>query len=130
MADQSRTIRVPIHMVETMNRVLRAKRAMAQDLEREPTMAELADHTDLTETKVNEILQISRQDPMSLDTPIGAEEDSTLSDFVPDVRPAPLDVAARGLLSVSLNDILDALDSREASAVSYTHLTLPTILLV
>ena len=117
LADQSRTIRVPIHMVETMNRVLRAKRALAQDLEREPTMAELADHTDLAESKVSEILQISRQDPMSLDTPVGAEEDSTLSDFVPDLAPAPLELAAKGLLSSSLNEILDGLDTREASVL-------------
>ncbi len=117
LADQSRTIRVPIHMVESINRVSKVKRALEQLLEREPTLAEIAEETDMTVEKVSEILQIMKQDPMSLDTPIGLEEDSTLSDFVPADQPALVDYAAKNLLRSSLKEVLDSLPERDAEVL-------------
>ncbi len=117
IADQSRTIRVPVHMVESINKVVRAQRAMMQRLEREPTMAELAEAVDLPEEKVAEILRISQQDPLSLDTPIGDEDDTSMADFIPDKGAAPLDVAARKLLEQTVRDVLDDLSERESEVV-------------
>ncbi len=117
IADQSRTIRVPVHMVESINKVVRAQRAMLQRLEREPTLAELAEAVDLPEEKVGEILQIAQQDPLSLDSPIGDEDDTSMADFIPDKGAAPLDVAARKLLAKAVQEVLDELSERESEVV-------------
>lgn len=117
IADQSRTIRVPVHMVESINKVIRAQRAMMQRLEREPTLAELAVETDITEEKLAEILRVSRQDPLSLDTPIGDEDDASMADFIPDKRAAPVEVAARHMLAATISGVLDELSEREAEVV-------------
>ncbi len=117
IADQSRTIRVPVHMVEAINKVVRTQRSMLQKLEREPTMAEIAEEVDLTEERVTEILRISQQDPLSLDTPIGDEDDTSMADFIPDKGAAPLDLAARKLLAQTVQDVLGELSDREAEVV-------------
>jgi len=117
IADQSRTIRVPVHMVESINKVVRAQRAMMQSLERDPTLVELAEAVDLSEEKVAEILRINAQDPLSLDTPIGDEDDTSMADFIPDKGAAPLDIAARKLLEQTIRDVLDDLSPREAEVV-------------
>ena len=93
IADQARTIRIPVHMVETMNKVLRVQRQMLQELGREPTVDEVARKVDLTSDKVREIQRIS-QEPLSLETPVGEEDDSSLGDFVPDpTAPEPTEEA-------------------------------------
>ncbi len=117
IADQSRTIRVPVHMVESINKVVRAQRSMMQRLEREPTLAELAVEVDIPEEKVAEILRVSQQDPLSLDTPIGDEDDTSMADFIPDKAAAPLDIAARHLLEETIKGVLDELSDREAEVV-------------
>jgi len=117
IADQSRTIRVPVHMVESINKVVRAQRTMMQRLERDPTLAELAEAVDLPEDKVAEILRISQQDPLSLDSPIGDEDDTSMADFIPDKGAAPLDLAARKLLEQTVRDVLDDLSERESEVV-------------
>ncbi len=117
IADQSRTIRVPVHMVESINKVVRAQRTMLQKLEREPTLAELAEAVDLPEEKVAEILRIAQQDPLSLDSPIGDEDDTSMADFIPDKGAAPLDVAARKLLAKAVQEVLDDLSDRESEVV-------------
>lgn len=117
IADQSRTIRVPVHMVESINQVVRMQRSMMQSLERDPTLAELALAVDMPEEKVQEILQISKQDPLSLDTPIGDEDDTSMADFIPDEGAAPLDLAARKMLAQTVNDVLADLSDREAEVV-------------
>ena len=117
IADQSRTIRVPVHMVEAINKVVRTQRSMLQKLEREPTMAEIAEEVDLTEERVTEILRIAQQDPLSLDTPIGDEDDTSMADFIPDKGAAPLDLAARKLLAQTVQDVLGELSDREAEVV-------------
>lgn len=117
IADQSRTIRVPVHMVEAINKVVRAQRSMLQQLERDPTTAEIAAEVDLPEEKVTEILRIAQQDPLSLDTPIGDEDDTSMADFIPDKGAAPLDLAARKLLAQTVQDVLGELSDREAEVV-------------
>ncbi len=117
LADQSRTIRVPVHMVESINKVVRQQRAMLQKLEREPTLAELADAVDLSEAKVAEILRIAQQDPLSLDSPIGDEDDTSMADFIPDSAAAPLDVTARKMLAETVNEVLSDLSERESEVV-------------
>jgi RNA polymerase primary sigma factor len=113
IADQARTIRIPVHMVETINRVLRVQRQLAQSLEREPTIEELAAKVDLTPARVREIQRIS-QDPLSLDSPVGEEDDSNLSDFIEDHQAeAPADAAARHLLNRAVEDVLAELSERE-----------------
>ena len=98
IADQARTIRIPVHMVESMNRVLRVQRQMHQELEREPTLDELAERCALPPDRVREILRIS-QDPLSLDSPVGEEDDSNLADFIEDHQAeAPAEMAARKML--------------------------------
>ncbi len=117
IADQARTIRIPVHMVETMNRVKRVQRQMHQDLERNPTVEELAEECDLTPARIREILQIS-MDLLSLDSPVGAEDDSNLSDFIKDDRiEAPSDVAARRFLGEAVLEVLDELNEREQEVV-------------
>ena len=117
IADQSRTIRVPVHMVESINQVVRMQRSLQQSLEREPTVAELAVAVDMPEEKVQEILQIAKQSPVSLDSPIGEEDETSMADFIPDEGAAPLDLAARKLLAQTVSDVLDDLSDREAEVV-------------
>jgi RNA polymerase primary sigma factor len=113
IADQARTIRIPVHMVETINRLLRTSRQMQQELGREPTHEELAVVMEMTPDRVREILKIS-QDPVSLETPIGEEEDSSLGDFIEDNKmPAPADAASRQLLREQVEDVLGTLSERE-----------------
>jgi RNA polymerase primary sigma factor len=117
IADQARTIRIPVHMVETMNRVKRTQRQMVQELERDPSVAELAERCDLSEDRVEEILRIS-MDPLSLDSPVGDEDDSFLGDFIEDHRiEAPADVAARQMLGRAVLEVLDDLSEREQEVV-------------
>ena len=116
IADQARTIRIPVHMVETINRVRRTQRDMLQRLEREPTIEELAIEVDLTPERVREILRISL-DPVSLEAPVG-EDDSQLSDFIEDENAErPVDVAARSMLSNDVLEALDELNDREKEVV-------------
>lgn len=113
IADQARTIRIPVHMVETINRLIRASRQMVQELEREPTPEELARKLDMPVERVREIKKIS-QDPVSLETPIGEEEDSHLGDFIQDDNVmVPADQAAFTLLHEQLMESLETLSERE-----------------
>ena len=117
IADQARTIRIPVHMVESINKVHRVQRQMLQDLEREPTIEELAEAVDLSEDRVREILRIS-QDPLSLDSPVGEEDDSNLADFIEDqAAEAPADAAARRMLNQAVLEALDELNDREKAVV-------------
>ena len=117
LADQARTIRIPVHMVETINRLFRTSRQLMQDLGREPTTAEIADAMHLTEARVQEIIKIA-QDPVSLETPIGEEEDSHLGDFIPDESaPAPADAAFYALQREQLMEVLDTLTEREKKVI-------------
>jgi len=113
IADQARTIRIPVHMVETINKLLRVSRQLLQELGREPTNEEIAEKMDIPVSRVREILKIS-QDPVSLETPIGEEEDSHLGDFIKDENiTAPADAAAFVLLKEQLNEVLYTLTDRE-----------------
>lgn len=113
IADQARTIRIPVHMVETINKLIRVSRQLLQDLGREPTPEEIAIEMGITPEKVREIQKIA-QEPVSLETPIGEEDDSHLGDFIEDHdAPAPADVAAYELLKEQLEDVLDTLTERE-----------------
>ena len=117
IADQARTIRIPVHMVESMNRVLRTQRQMHQELEREPTIEELADRVALPIERVREILQISL-DPLSLDSPLGEEDDSSLADFIEDLSAdAPADMATRVMLVQAVGEALGELSEREQEIV-------------
>ncbi len=117
VADQSRTIRVPVHMVESINKVMRAQRYLSARLERDPTVPELAREVDLTVEKVEEVLRVASQDPLSLDTPIGDEDDTSMADFIPDKGAAPLDLAARKLLIQAVEEVLGDLSDRESEVV-------------
>lgn len=113
IADQARTIRIPVHMVETINKLIRIQRQLIQELGREPEVEELAAEMDMTVEKVREIMKIS-QEPVSLEKPIGEEEDSHLGDFIPDDDiPSPEQQAAFTMLKEQLNDILATLTQRE-----------------
>jgi len=113
IADQARTIRIPVHMVETINKLIRVSRQLLQELGREPHPEEVAKEMGMSEDKVREIMKIS-QEPVSLETPIGEEEDSHLGDFIPDDdAPAPAESAAFTLLKEQLIDVLDTLTPRE-----------------
>jgi RNA polymerase primary sigma factor len=117
IADQARTIRIPVHMVESINKVKRMQRQLMQELEREPTIDELATITDLSPARVREILRIS-QDPLSLDSPVGDEADSNLGDFIEDDDvDAPPDVVARQLLGEAVSEALAELSEREQEVV-------------
>ncbi|MEQ8839419.1 MAG: RNA polymerase sigma factor RpoD [Acidimicrobiales bacterium] len=117
IADQARTIRIPVHMVEAMNRVKRVQRQMHQDLKREPTVEELAAEVDEPVEKIREILRIA-QDPLSLDSPVGEEDESNLGDFIEDQNAiAPSDAAARMLLATAVHDVLHELSEREQEVV-------------
>jgi len=113
IADQARTIRIPVHMVETINKLIRVSRQLLQQYGRDPLPEEVAREMDISEDKVREILKIA-QEPVSLETPIGEEEDSHLGDFIPDDdAPAPAEAAAYTLLKEQLMDVLDTLTPRE-----------------
>ena len=117
IADQARTIRIPVHMVETINKLIRTSRHLLQQIGREPTPEELAKELDMTVEKVTEIQKIA-QDPVSLETPIGEEDDSHLGDFIQDDdSPAPQDVAAYTLLREQLNEVMSTLTPREAKVL-------------
>nr|WP_050980517.1 RNA polymerase sigma factor RpoD [Alkalibacillus haloalkaliphilus] len=117
IADQARTIRIPVHMVETINKLIRVQRQLLQDLGREPTPEEIAEEMDLTPDKVREILKIA-QEPVSLETPIGEEDDSHLGDFIEDQEAtSPSDHAAYELLKEQLEDVLDTLTDREENVL-------------
>ena len=117
IADQARTIRIPVHMVESMNKVQRMQRQLTQELEREPTIEELAHKSELPPHRVREILRIS-QDTLSLDSPVGDEDDSALSDFIEDQQAiAPADVATANSLSEQIMSALDELSDREKDVV-------------
>lgn len=117
IADQARTIRIPVHMVETINKLIRVQRQLLQDLGREPTPEEIAEDMDLTPEKVREILKIA-QEPVSLETPIGEEDDSHLGDFIEDQEAtSPSDHAAYELLKEQLEDVLDTLTDREENVL-------------
>lgn len=117
IADQARTIRIPVHMVETINKLVRVSRQLVQELGREPTPEELARELNMPVEKVREISKIS-QEPVSLETPIGEEEDSHLGDFIPDDdAPAPSEAASFVLLKEQLGDVLKTLTPREAKVL-------------
>ena len=113
IADQARTIRIPVHMVETINKLVRVSRQLLQEYGREPTPAEIAKAMSLSENKVREIMKIA-QEPVSLETPIGEEEDSHLGDFIEDeAAPAPAEAASHALMKEQLLEVLDTLTPRE-----------------
>ena len=113
IADQARTIRIPVHMVETINKLIRVSRQLLQELGREPSPEEIAEEMDMSVDRVREILKIS-QEPVSLETPIGEEEDSHLGDFIQDDNvPVPADAAAFTLLKEQLVEVLGTLTDRE-----------------
>ncbi len=117
IADQARTIRIPVHMVESINKVHRVQRQMLQELEREPSVEELAERVGLTEDRVREIQRISL-DLLSLDAPVGEEDDSNLADFIEDqAAEAPAEAAARRMLNRAVVDALDELSDREKAVV-------------
>ncbi|MGG6313846.1 RNA polymerase sigma factor RpoD [Paenibacillus macerans] len=117
IADQARTIRIPVHMVETINKLIRISRQLLQEIGREPTPEEIAKEMELTPDKVREIMKIA-QEPVSLETPIGEENDSNLGDFIEDHdAPAPAEAAAYELLKEQLEEVLDTLTEREENVL-------------
>ncbi|MCL4360375.1 RNA polymerase sigma factor RpoD [Patescibacteria group bacterium] len=112
IADQARTIRIPVHMVETINRFVRTSRRLMQDLGREPTPEEVAKVMEIDVAKVREIMKVS-QEPTSLETPVGDEEDSHLGDFISDPGPSPYDQTSRQLLKEHMEEVLATLSDRE-----------------
>ncbi|MBF0793449.1 RNA polymerase sigma factor RpoD [Mammaliicoccus lentus] len=117
IADQARTIRIPVHMVETINKLIRVQRQLLQDLGRDPSPEEIGEEIDLPPEKVREILKIA-QEPVSLETPIGEEDDSHLGDFIEDQdAQSPSDHAAYELLKEQLEDVLDTLTDREENVL-------------
>ncbi len=113
IADQARTIRIPVHMVETINKLVRISRRLLQELGREPSDPEIGEEMGITPDRVREIVKVA-QDPVSLETPIGEEEDSHLGDFVPDSEAvAPSEAASLTMLRTEVEDILDTLTPRE-----------------
>ena len=117
IADQARTIRIPVHMVETINKLVRVNRQLLQELGREPRPDEISEEMGISEEKVREIIKIA-QEPVSLETPIGEEEDSHLGDFIPDDdAPAPDSMATYAMLKKQLTEVLDTLTPREEKVV-------------
>ena len=117
IADQARTIRIPVHMVETINTVLRMQRLLLQEIGREPTVEEVAEKVGLPPARVREIQRLA-QEPVSLETPVGTEEDSQLGDFIEDQQAiAPADAATRALLSEAVGEALEELTDRERAVV-------------
>ena len=119
IADQARTIRIPVHMVETINKLLRISRRLVQEFGREPTPEEIAVHMETTPEKVRDTLKISLQ-PVSLETPIGDEEDSTLGDFIPETNiDGPIEEASSNLMKESVQTVLETLDVREKQVIEH-----------
>jgi len=118
IADQARTIRIPVHMVETINRLIRTSRKLMQELGREPTPEEIGQKMEIPVSKVREILKIS-QGTTSLETPVGDDEDSILGDFIADTAPSPYDSASKQLLKDNINEVLATLSDREANVLRY-----------
>ncbi|MDO4493303.1 MAG: RNA polymerase sigma factor RpoD [Clostridia bacterium] len=117
IADQARTIRIPVHMVETINKLIRVNRQLVQEYGRDPRPDEIAKEMGISEEKVREIIKIA-QEPVSLETPIGEEDDSHLGDFIPDEdAPAPAEAVAVTLLKEQLMEVLDSLTPREAKVL-------------
>ena len=117
IADQARTIRIPVHMLETINKLIRVNRQLAQELGRDPTPAEIAKEMGISESKVREIIKIA-QEPVSLETPIGEEEDSHLGDFIEDENaPAPAEVASNAMMREQLQEVLHTLTPREEKVI-------------
>lgn len=117
IADQARTIRIPVHMVETINKLVREQRNLLQDLGQDPTPEQIAERMDMTPDKVREILKIA-QEPVSLETPIGEEDDSHLGDFIEDeVIENPVDYTTRVVLREQLDEVLDTLTDREENVL-------------
>jgi RNA polymerase primary sigma factor len=117
IADQARTIRIPVHMVETINKLIRVQRQLLQKLGREPSPEEIAEQMDVTPDRVREIMKIS-QEPVSLETPIGEEEDSHLGDFIEDQEvEAPSDAASFTMLQEQLQEVLNTLNERERKVI-------------
>jgi RNA polymerase primary sigma factor len=113
LADQARTIRVPVHMVESINKQIRVSRRLVQELGREPTEEEIAEEMGITPKRVLEIIAIAR-DPVSLEAPVGAEDDAHLGDFIEDkLAPAPVELASLAMLRVEVEHVLDTLTPRE-----------------
>lgn len=117
IADQARTIRIPVHMVETINKLIRVSRQLLQEMGREPTPEEIAKEMDVSSERIREIMKIA-QEPVSLETPIGEEEDSHLGDFIEDTDvPAPSDAASFMILKEQLEEVLQSLTQREESVL-------------
>ena len=117
VADQSHTIRIPVHMVETINRVNRANRALVQELGREPTHAEISEYLNIPVEKIDEVMKVA-QEPVSLETPVGEEDDSHLGDFIPDSEAAePAESASYNMLRAQLNEVMATLSPREAKVL-------------
>jgi RNA polymerase primary sigma factor len=116
IADQARTIRIPVHMVETINKFIRVSRHLTQELGREPTPEETAAEMEVDVEKVREIIKVS-QEPTSLETPVGEEEDSHLGDFIPTTEPAPEEKASEALLKDEIEGVLGTLTPREAKVL-------------
>ena len=117
VADQARTIRIPVHMVETINRVSRTSRALVQELGREPTLREISEQLGISEEKIAEVMKIA-QDPVSLETPVGEEDDSHLGDFIPDSEvTAPTETASYNMLRQQLAEVMKTLSPRECKVL-------------
>ena len=118
IADQARTIRVPVHMVETINKMMRTSRKLMQELGRDPTPEEIGKAMEISPAKVREIFKIS-QGTTSLEAPVGDEEDSLLGDFISDTAPSPYDTASKQLLKDNIREVLETLSLREAKVLVY-----------
>jgi len=118
IADQARTIRVPVHMVETINKLMRTSRKLMQELGRDPTPEEISKVMEISPAKVREILKIA-QGTTSLEAPVGDEEDSLLGDFIADTAPSPYDTASKQLLKDNIKEVLETLSPREAKVLIY-----------
>ena len=117
VADQARTIRIPVHMVETINRVSRASRSLVQELGHEPTLTEISEQLGIPEDKIAEVMKIA-QDPVSLETPVGEEDDSHLGDFIPDSElTEPAESASYNMLRSQLSDVMKTLSTRECKVL-------------
>ena len=117
VADQARTIRIPVHMVETINRVSRISRSLVQELGREPTLSEISKELGISEDKISEVMKIA-QDPVSLETPVGEEDDSHLGDFIPDGDATePAESASYNMLRQQLNEVMQTLSPRECKVL-------------
>jgi len=118
IADQARTIRIPVHMVETINKFVRTSRKLTQDFGKEPTPEEIAKEMEVPISKIREVMKIS-QTTTSLESPVGDEDDSFLGDFIPDSAPSPIETASQQLLKDNIREVLETLTPREASVLIY-----------